>query len=43
MMEQSAEHWIHIHNVRGHKETIRQTAKKYAREIAERLVKELTE
>jgi hypothetical protein len=42
MMEKSAEHWIHIHNVRGHKETLKQTAKQYAREIAEHLVKELT-
>ena len=36
--EKMADSWMHIHNVRGHKETVNATAKQYAREIAERLV-----
>ena len=42
MMEEDADLWMLTADVRGHKETIHETAKQYAREIAERLVKELT-
>jgi hypothetical protein len=36
--EELATTWMRIHNVRGHRETINETAKQYAREIAENLV-----
>jgi hypothetical protein len=35
--EDSAVDWMFIHNVRGHKETVKETAKQYALEIAQRL------
>jgi hypothetical protein len=42
MMEEDSDIWMYANNIRGHKETIYRTARQYAREIAERLVKELT-
>lgn len=35
--EESAADWMFIHGVRGHKETVKATAKQYALEIAQRL------
>jgi hypothetical protein len=35
--EQEADLWMMVANVRGHKETIKQTAKSFAREIAQHL------
>lgn len=35
--------WMYVHNVRGDKQTINDTAKQYAREIAERLVQRMGE
>lgn len=39
MMVKDADLWMMIHNVRGNKKDINETAVQYAREIAERLVK----
>jgi hypothetical protein len=41
--EENSQDWMFIHNVRGHKETIYTTAKQFSKEIAERLVKRMTE
>lgn len=41
--EEYADEWMFISNVRGHKETIRSTARQFAKEIAETLVKRMTE
>ena len=43
MCERHAEGWMFIHGVRGDKQKINDTAKQYAREIAERLVQRMTE
>jgi hypothetical protein len=36
--EESADNWVFIHNIRGHQETIKQTAKQCSREFALRLI-----
>lgn len=41
--EEFSQDWMLIHNVRGHKESIRDTAKQFSLEIAERLVKRMSE
>ena len=35
-------HWMFIHNVRGHKETILAEAKLFSKEIAQRLVERMS-
>ena len=41
--EKSAKDWMFIHNVKGHKESINSTATQMAKEIAELLVKRMSE
>ena len=36
--EESAQDWMFVYHVRGHKESVNQLAKTFAREIAEHLV-----
>ena len=41
--ERNADMWMMLNGVRGHKETINQTAKTFAKEIAETLVRRMRE
>lgn len=41
--EKSAVNWMHVHHVKGDKKLVDETAKKYAKEIAEHLVRRLNE
>lgn len=41
--EECADEWMFIHGVRGHKETVNSTARQFAKEIAETLVKRMSE
>lgn len=43
MCEENAWQFMFTHNVRGHKESILIAAKQFSKEIAERLVKRMTE